>query len=385
MSYDVIVIGGGSVGVPITYYLAEKGVKVLCIEKHPSVGQGQNKSAIGGIRATHSHPAKIELCLESLRILSTWEERTGMDIDWKPGGYSFPVYREKEEIMLKELVSQQRKYGLNISWVDGAELLKIIPGIEPKGLRGGTYSPGDGMVSPHKVITSFAVLARKLGAEFLFNTEVDDIITENNEIVGVKAGGAEYHAPVVVNAAGAMAKEVGEMVGLALPVVPDSHEAAVTAPVREFLEPLVVDIRPGPESKTANFYFGQEKGGHIIFCYTPIDKILGTSRECTSEFMPIISNRLVGLMPRLKNLLIRRQWRGLYPMTPDGIPMIGQAGPKGHYVAVGMCGHGLMLGPGVGKNMAALITEGEPLMNSDDFDLLSPQRGFCEDDCELLD
>ena len=86
MSYDVIVIGGGSVGVPITYYLAEKGVKVLCIEKHPSVGQGQNKSAIGGIRATHSHPAKIERCLESLRILSTWEERTGMDIDWKPGG-----------------------------------------------------------------------------------------------------------------------------------------------------------------------------------------------------------------------------------------------------------------------------------------------------------
>ena len=85
--YDVIVIGAGSVGVPITYFLAKEGKRVLCVDRQPSSGQGQNKAAIGGVRATHSDPAKILTCQESLRIFSTWKDETGTDIGWKMGGY----------------------------------------------------------------------------------------------------------------------------------------------------------------------------------------------------------------------------------------------------------------------------------------------------------
>src|SRR5512137_253636 len=111
--YDVIIIGAGSVGVPSAMSLAEAGVRTLIIDSRSSVGQGSNKAAIGGIRATHSDPAKIRLCLRSIEIFSTWKERYGDDIEWYKGGYLFVAYREREEKILKDLLAIQKSYGLN--------------------------------------------------------------------------------------------------------------------------------------------------------------------------------------------------------------------------------------------------------------------------------
>jgi sarcosine oxidase subunit beta len=70
---DFIIIGAGSVGTPLAWQLAQSGAKVLVLDKNASVGQGSNKNAIGGIRATHSDPAKIQICLKSLEIFSGWK------------------------------------------------------------------------------------------------------------------------------------------------------------------------------------------------------------------------------------------------------------------------------------------------------------------------
>ncbi|MCP4687331.1 MAG: FAD-dependent oxidoreductase, partial [Desulfobacterales bacterium] len=91
-NFDVIIAGAGSIGAPTAMALGERGVKTLVLDRHPSPGQGENKHAIGGVRATHSDPAKISMCLRSLEILSTWKETHGDDIEWLRGGYLFPVY-----------------------------------------------------------------------------------------------------------------------------------------------------------------------------------------------------------------------------------------------------------------------------------------------------
>ena len=85
--YDAVVVGAGSVGMPTAMYLAEKGLKVLCVDQFASAGQGSNKAAIGGLRATHSSPAKIRLCLDSLKTFASWKEAHGFDIEWRRGGY----------------------------------------------------------------------------------------------------------------------------------------------------------------------------------------------------------------------------------------------------------------------------------------------------------
>jgi len=377
--FDAVVIGAGSVGVPITYFLAERGYSVLCIEKHRSSGQGQNKSAIGGVRATHSDPAKIKICQKSLELFSCWEEMHGQSVGWKKGGYCFPVYREREEDILKGILPIQQEFDLNIDWVEANKICEIVPGINPDELRGGTYSPDDGQVSPLLATEAMYKAAMEAGAEFAFDSEVTDMILNRSRkvIEKVKTTRRTFTGDIVINASGAHAREIGHMAGLNIPVIPESHEAGISAPIKPFLDPLVVDLRPGQEKKTVNFYFGQNHDNALIFCYTPKVPLLGLDRRTTSEFMPIIANRLVELIPRLKNLTVRRLWRGLYPMTPDGVAIVGKAPDiDNHYLAVGMCGQGFMMGPGVGWEVTNLIDKGKTDMPVDVFSTLSPERDF---------
>jgi sarcosine oxidase subunit beta len=362
-AFDAIVVGCGSVGVPSVYYLARKGLKALALDRRPAVGQGDNKAAIGGVRATHSDPAKILICQESLREFSTWKETHGVDIDWKPGGYCFPVYSEEIEGVLKGILPLQKSYGLNIDWVDADAVADLVPGIEHEGLRGGTFSPEDGQVSPLKAAVAFERAAMALGAEFRFNEPVVAYLRDGDSITGVRTTEGEYSAPHVVLAAGADAGRHSELLGVKIPVEPDSHEAGITMPVEEFLKPLIVDLRPGPDGKTANFYFGQVADGAIIFCYTPKELFKGDNRESLSEFLPVLARRMVSLIPRMRHLLVRRVWRGCYPMTPDGIPIVDSVeSVPGLTLAVGMCGQGFMMGPGTGMNVAELVTGGRSLL-----------------------
>ncbi len=345
-TYDTIIIGAGSVGTPLAWQLAEAGQKVLVLEQFASAGQGSNKAAIGGIRATHSDPAKIQISLKSIEIFSHWKETYGDDLGWEQGGYSFVAYRPQEEQTLKELLVTQKKYGLDIDWYDAPAFREIIPALNPDGLIGGTFSPGDGSASPMLSALAFERQAKAHGAEFRYKETVTSFQQENGRVTGVTTDQGAYQAGMVVNAAGPWGREVAALAGVEVPVNPDSHEGGITEPVAHFLRPMVVDIHPTVDS--SNYYFYQHHTGQIIFCITPNPPILGTDRHETSVFLPQVAKRMLGIMPCLKNLKVRRTWRGMYPMTPDGAPIVGEVdGLAGYFNAVGMCGQGYMLGPGL--------------------------------------
>jgi sarcosine oxidase subunit beta len=374
-SFDVIVIGAGSVGTPAALSLASAGLKTLVIDEHPSPGQGSNKSAIGGLRATHSDPAKIRTCLRSLEVFATWEERYGDKLEWRKGGYSFVAYREEEEKGLKDLLPFQKSQGLHIDWLDRKELLEAVPGLNPNGLIGGTLSPDDGNASPLLAIHAFYTHAKKLGAQFRFHEKVTGLITAGGRVAGVKTDQGDYGAAFVVNAAGPLGADVARLAGLEVPVLPESHEAAVTEAVARFLEPMIVDIRPVEGS--ANYYFYQHDTGQVIFCITPSPSIPGLDIRETSSFLPMVARRMVEIIPRLKNVLVRRTWRGLYPMTPDGLPIVGETHElPGFVLAVGMCGQGFMLGPGLGELLTRLVQGSVSAGDQDTLAYFSPYREF---------
>lgn len=354
--FDVAIIGAGSVGLPLSYYLAKRGLKVGVIEKLSSVGRGQNRAAIGGIRATHSDPAKITLCQMSLDIFRNFEHEYGFDIDWVQGGYMYPVYDETKEKALKELLVKQKSYNLNIDWVGPDRIAQLAPGISTEGLRGGTFSPGDGNASNLKVAEAYYVMAMRAGVEFFFNEEVVSMEKEGRIITKFSTDKDEYSAGLVVNASGADATELGRLIGLELPVFPDSHEAGITEPVQKFFDPMIVDIRP--DFGSLNYYFYQNKEGQVVFCITPMPKIEGHDSDNTSSFLPHIISRMLTIYPRLRNLRVRRTWRGLYPMTPDGFPIVGFTNEFDNMLlTVGMCGQGFMLGPGLGKVLTEIIVD----------------------------
>jgi sarcosine oxidase subunit beta len=372
---DVIIVGAGSVGVPTAMALGELGIRTRVIDMHPSPGQGENKHAIGGIRATHSAPGKIITCRRSLEILRTWQELHGDNIEWLEGGYVFPVYRQSDEQILKGLLPLQKKFGLNIDFLGPQAIRQIIPGINPQGLRGGTFSPQDGSISPLLTINAFYRRAVDLGVAFHFRERVSRIRIKNGKVTGVNTNLGSYTAPAVVDAAGPFSTELGRSAGVETPVTPDSHEGAISEPVKPFFQCMVVDMRPGPGSK--NFYFYQNLHGQVIFCITPDPPIIGTAKGETAAFLPQVCARMVHLLPRLKNLRVRRTWRGLYPMTPDGSPLVGRNRRiEGLLHATGMCGQGLMLGPGVGGLVARMLagqTTAEDRIILEEF---SPSRKF---------
>ena len=199
---------------------------------------------------------------------------------------------------------------------------------------------------------------------------------------GVKTNKGDYSTATVINAAGAWAGPVAQMAplkggSLNVPVRPNSHEAAFSDPVARFLDPMVVDIRPAAGS--SNYYFYQHYTGQVMFCITPRPSIWGADIRETSEFLPMVARRMLKVMPRLKNIRVRRTWRGLYPMTPDGFPIVGWAKEvQGFLLAVGMCGQGFMLGPGLGELLARLVQGQLTATDRETLAHLSPHREFAE-------
>lgn len=356
-TYDIVIIGAGSVGVPLAYYCARKGLKVVVLDQNASWGRGQNRAAIGGLRATHSDPAKIKISQISIDIVRNMKREHGLDVEWRQGGYLFVAYDENREKAFRDLLAIQKASGLDIDWISPERVLELAPGMNPDGLRGGTYSPKDGFASTLMTATAFHKLALDAGVDFRFGHAVTGMDARGGRIRSVRTDEEEYSAALVVNAAGAQASEVGNLAGLELPVHPDCHEGGVTEPVRRFMEPMIVDMRG--DSESGSYYFYQAETGQIVFCITPNPQVWGTDRDNTSGFLPLCVRRMVELYPRLRNLKVRRTWRGSYPMTPDGLPIVGYPRELENFLlAIGMCGQGFMLGPGLGSILAEVIAEG---------------------------
>ncbi|MCK4541595.1 MAG: FAD-binding oxidoreductase [Spirochaetales bacterium] len=375
-TYDVAVIGAGSVGVPTALALKRKGFSTLVIDKFSSPGQGSNKAAIGGVRATHSDPAKIRLGLRSLEIFSTWKETYGHDIEWTTGGYAFPAYEEKDKDVFQKLLEIQRPYNLNIDWLSKRELLDVVPDLNRRDLLGGTFSPEDGHCSTLLASRAFYDQAKQEGVQFRFSERVEEIKKENGRVSAVKTDKGTYRCSTVINAGGAWADSFSLPSEYRLPLLPESHEAGITEPVGHFLGPMVVDMRRN--SRSSNIYFFQIEAGQIVFCLTPDPPVSGLDRRETSDFLPLVAGRMIALIPSLASIRVRRTWRGIYPMTPDGSPVIGWIEDfPGYFLAGGMCGQGFMLGPGIGELITRMAAE-EELSREDReiLKILSPYRDF---------
>jgi len=193
-------------------------------------------------------------------------------------------------------------------------------------------------------------------------TKVVSIGVENGKIQSVTTeSGDTYFAPLILNATGPWAKEVGKMTGTDLNVEPERHEALITEGVEYENIPMLVDYRPD------GGYFVQRVTGQFIGCFTPEKQVPGKTVDSTLEFMVEMSRRMCRIVPALENVAILRQWAGSYCMTPDGNPIVDKTDVDGLFCSVGMCGHGFMLGPAMGKYLADYMTEGAWPVNMDEF------------------
>lgn len=359
---DVLVCGGGIVGLAAAYELADRGVDVTLCERG-SLGNGSTARAAGGIRSQFSTRVNVELSLASKSVWNAFEEEFGIDIGLRKNGYLFLARSDATADRFRENVNLQQDLGAATQLLTPAEAVDHCPGIDPESFVAATYNPDDGVADPNLAVQGYADAAREAGVDIQTKNAVTDIHRDGNRVVGVdvSAGGSTDRRGVdyVVNAAGAWATQLGDLAGVELPITPRRRQIAVVEPSTPVPEsaPLTIDLDTGS-------YFRPERdgialiGGHFGGADPDADpdsydeemdidwavKAVEQAGAYTDYFGP--------------ETRIRRGWAGLYAVTPDHHPIIEQSLP-GLVTAAGFSGHGFQHAPATGQVVADLIVHGE--------------------------
>lgn len=349
---DIVIIGGGIVGVSIAHELAKRGENVILFEKR-YIGSGSTFRCATGIRQQFGDEANIQVMKRSVELWKKYSEEYGFPFDQT--GYLFLLYSEEEVEDFKKNIALQNKFGVPTRLITPEEAKEIAPLINIDEVIAASWNPTDGKADPFLAVTAFARKAKEYGAKIYEYTEVKDIPVENGEIKGVKTNRGFFKADIVVNAANAWASLINIMVGISIDISirPYKHQSIITQPIeRGSIKPMVISFRHHDAYITQTHHGGVIGG--IGLEYGPTYDLTPTYR-----YLKEVTKILPQIIPALKNLRILRMWAGYYAKTPDSNPAIGRIeGIDQFYIAAGFSGHGFMMGPAVGEMITELITKG---------------------------
>jgi sarcosine oxidase subunit beta len=343
-AYDVVVVGGGIIGMATANYLSQQKVKLAVVErKH--IGSGSTGRCIGGIRQQFSTPAAIRLMQENIKLFSQMEEEFNQSVEFHQGGYLFLAHHPNMVDVFKKNIDIQKKENVNVSLLSPEEVSKVIPELNIEGVLAGAYCPDDAQAFPFPVLEGYRKKIEEHGGDFYIANPVIGLNKDKHFQLTLRDG-VLLETPKILLSAGPWTRQLAKMIGLDLPLYPERHEAVITERIPKFFDSMVVDYRPD------GCYFHQLISGQIIACYSPIPNVPGIHEDVSFEFLPQVAWRMSRLIPKLKQAAFLRNWSGSYTMTPDGNPIVDESETEGLYIAAGMSGHGFMFGPAIGKHLS---------------------------------
>jgi glycine/D-amino acid oxidase-like deaminating enzyme len=355
---DVVIIGGGIVGSSIAYHLTANGCRnVLVIERESAQGKGSTGKSMGGVRAQFSTPVSIQMSLYSIPFYASFDERLGHPCDYRPQGYLFCATTDQQMAYLRINYAQQVEMGLkDVRVIAGEEIRNLFPQLRTDDIIGGSFCSSDGFVDPYSAMNGFMTWAADHGAALWRSTTVTGLTRDASGITSVETTRGSVAARKVVNCAGAWSADVAALAGVELPVEPLRRMLVPSEPFDEFphTSPMIVDMSNG-------FHFRPEGRGFLLAWNDP-EETPGFKTDFDAAFVEKILIRAAQRVPCFANLPVnpKRAWAGLYEMTPDHHPILGEApGVPGFFLANGFSGHGVMHAPATGKILSDLILTGK--------------------------
>jgi sarcosine oxidase subunit beta len=355
---DVVIIGGGIVGSSIAYHLTSAGCRnVLVVERESAQGKGSTGKSMGGVRAQFSTPVNIQMSLYSIPFYASFEERLGFPCDYRPQGYLFCATNERHLTYLRANYEKQVAMGLkNVQLIDGREIRLRFPQLRGDDIVGGSFCSTDGFVDPYSAMNGLMSWAADHGARLCKNSTVTGLVRDERGIAGVETTAGSFATRKVVNCAGAWAAGVAAMAGVDVPVEPLRRMLVPSEPFNQFPHsaPMIIDMSNG-------FHFRPEGRGFLLAWNDP-EETTGFKTEFDPAFVEKILIRAADRVPCFAELPVnpKRAWAGLYEMTPDHHPILGEApGLPGFFLANGFSGHGVMHAPATGKILSDLILHGK--------------------------
>jgi glycine/D-amino acid oxidase-like deaminating enzyme len=355
---EVVIIGGGIVGSSIAYHLTTAGCHdILVVERESAQGKGSTGKSMGGVRAQFSTPVNIQMSLYSIPFYASFEERLDFPCDYRPQGYLFCATNERHMAYLRTNYGKQVSMGLrNVQLLDGDEIRRMFPQLRGDDIVGGSFCATDGFIDPYSAMNGFMSCAASQGARLCKDSQVTGLVRDERGIAGVETRTGFVASRNVVNCAGAWAAGVAAMAGVDLPVEPLRRMLVPSEPFDRFPHsaPMIIDMSNG-------FHFRPESRGFLLAWNDP-EETPGFKTEFDPAFVEKILTRAADRVPCFADLPVnpKRAWAGLYEMTPDHHPILGEVPQvSGFFLANGFSGHGVMHAPATGKILSDLILTGK--------------------------
>lgn len=398
-SADVVIIGGGIVGVSTALFLAKQGVSVALCEKGHIAGEQSGRNW-GWVRQQGRDPRELPMMIESLRIWAGLEQEIGENVGFTRGGCLFAAKNDKELASFEEWLVTGREHGLDTRIIRGAELDEQVGGTATH-WPGAMYTASDGRAEPHKATPAIARAAARLGANLLTGCAVRGIDIEAGRVVGVVTELGRIRSQAVLCAAGAWTSLFCRSLDVDVPQLKVRGSVARTAPAPEVLKGNLFDARFGIRRRADGGY--TIAPGNVLehpvtpssfryffkffraLMHDPLLVRITFGKEFVDEWRtprtwdldepsPFEATRVLdpgpnmgaldrtmrsisAVFPQLAGVRVVETWAGMIESTPDVIPVIDEVESlPGFFIATGFSGHGFGIGPGAGKTIAALIS-----------------------------
>jgi len=353
---DIVILGAGVMGASIAFHLAfRKAGKVVVIDKG-HVGQGGSGRSSALIRMHYSYPPEVQLALVSLRMFENWREEVGEKGDFRKTGF-VRIVHPGETDRLKQNVEMQRKLGVNVQLIDRFDLKELEPDWAVDEVELAAYEPDSGYGDGAGVANDFLTRAREVGVAYLSKTGALEFLVEKGQVRGINTDQGAIAAPMVVAATGPWTRPLFQKIGIELPIETEYHQVAIlrNAP----------DMRGGGCAcidSVSETYFRSD--AHDKFLIGDFYGQRGADpdnfpQRASDDGLEEIIERASRRVPKLENAEVMRGVTGVYDMTPDSRPLLGEvSGVGGLYVCAGFSGMGFKISPAIGLVMSELLLEG---------------------------
>lgn len=367
-TFDVVVIGAGVHGASTAFHLAERGAKVLVLERAAAASGATGRSS-GLVRMHYDLKAESALAWCSYDYFINWDARVGGECGFTRTGFVRIVPPDQEH-NLRANVADQQAIGIRTSIIPAADVKALAPMLNVDDFDVAAYEPDSGYADPTSTCNSLLAAARRLGATYRHSTPVEAIEVEQGRVVGVRTATGSVSAPIVVLAAGAWSGALAKSVGVDIDLKVWHHD---TGFVRQPTTgggglPVVID-------DINELYFRPEGQGLALIGLEDgnrIDDRPGDDTRSDPEFVEHMVDRLTRRVPDFTHAGFQGAHGGTDGITPDQRMIVGRHGPDGLVFQTGMSGTGFKIAPAVGLAISEVVLDGAA--HSVDISLFDPGR-----------
>lgn len=362
---DVVVIGGGLMGTATAFFLRQRNLSVILLERDV-VGAHASGTNFGNVRRQGRFPPQLPLANRSREIWGRLPKLIGEDVEFLKTGHIRVARDEPGLQMMHAFAEAAKTYDLPLQLLGPKDVHCRFPFFGNNVLMG-SFSPEDGHANPRLAAPAFARAARRAGSHIVEQCEVLNIEKTADDFVIETQSHGRFRAPAVQVSTGAWGPMISARFGEPVPCQPSGPQMAVTEPLPYKLTPVV---GLWTNQKAQNVYCRQVTRGNVVFGGGPGGPADLATKRATLVPKNTLNqlDRLQRLIPAMKNALVIRSWSGIEGYVDDGLPVMGPSSSiPGLFYAFGFCGHGFQLGPGVGDVMAELIHTGKTTTPIDPF------------------